>query len=181
MKFKQDDHQIQANVRALVNVITKITAGTQLPLELYLYTAIPPFVVHQHPHLQIQKTIYQPNSSSPKLQPPNTVYPPNRANHLSNASFMIPIASFPGVGHPKHLRPRPFTKRYTADTDWTPAQGMDLQLAKYKAGIRELEKKKLVYKWHITRTKEDINQERREGFRRSGDLPQKTEKKKLVL
>lgn len=69
-----------------------------------------------------------------------------------------------------------------AGARWNPALGNDLQLAKYKAGIEELEKKKLVYKWQINRTKEDVERERKEGVRRSGDFEKQSSKpKKLVL
>lgn len=152
-----------------MRAVTKLTAGSQIPLELYLYSTIPPFLARQYPYLQ--QTVTDP------LQALNTVSPLDQTNHLSNASVMIPVADFPGVGHPYRQRPRRVIRRYTAFTEWTPAQGMDLQLAKYKDGIRDLERKKLVYKWHLNRTPEDINRERQEGFRRSGD-PIKLPKRK---
>jgi hypothetical protein len=120
-------------------------------------------------------------NGTPKLQPPSTVYPPDHANYLSNASVIVPIAGFPGVGHPKGLRPDRLVKRYVADAEWTPAQGKEWQIAKYKAGIRLLEKKKQVYKWSVNRTKEDIRNERIAGFRRSGEVVEGKEPKRLVL
>jgi hypothetical protein len=113
------------------------------------------------------------------LQKPNTVYPPDRAGYLSTASFIIPIAEFRGVGHPKHLRPNSFAKRYVADADWAVARGLELELSRYKAGLRELQKKKLVYKWTVNRNEKDRQKEWAQGFRRSGELV--IEREKLVL
>jgi hypothetical protein len=155
---------------------------------LSLYTTIPPFILHQHPSLNIQREIHVPRYLDAKEQKkdkipvkiprPGSVYLPDRP--MSNASFIVPIADFLGVGHPKHLRPDRFVKRYVADAEWAPAQGRELELAKYKAGIRELEKKKFVYKWAINRTEEEKRQERKAGFRRSGD-PVEHAPEKLVL
>jgi hypothetical protein len=152
---------------------------------LSLYTTIPPFIVHQNPYLNIQQPIHVPRDADAKkgmvkIQP-SAVYPPDRLNHLSNASFIVPIADFSGVGHPKHLRPDRFVKRYVADAEWAPAQGRELELAKYKAGIRELEKKKDVYKWAINRSEQEKQQEREAGFRRSGDPIEAAQPMKLVL
>ena len=151
-----------------------------------LYTTIPPFIVHQNPYLNIQQPIHVPayanaNKGIVKIQPESAVYPPDRLNHLSNASFIVPIADFSGVGHPKHLRPDRFVKRYVADAEWAPAQGRELELAKFKAAIRELEKKKDVYKWALYRSEEEKQEEREAGFRRSGDPIEPAQPKKLVL
>jgi hypothetical protein len=154
-----------------------MTDRTRIPLELSLYTTIPPFLVHQNPFLTIQRQIHVPRLSNVdpkrpetvKVQRRNTVYAPDRAGYLSNASFIVPIAQFPGVGHPAHLRPKRFIKRFVADAAWAPAQGPELQLSKYKAAIRDLEKKKRVYKWASKRTEEEKAQEREMGFRRSGE------------
>lgn len=181
IKFKQDDHNIEANLRALIVTIHKVTAGTQVPLELSLYTTIHPSIVKQNPYLTIQNTVHVPRLSSNgtlRLQRRNTIYPPDRAGHRSNASFIIPIANFQGVGHPKHLRPNAFVKRFVADAEWSVAKGQELQLSKYRAGIRDLEKKKLVYKWSINRTEKDIKQEWKHGLRRSGE---RVDMEKLVL
>jgi hypothetical protein len=157
-----------------------MAGGTLLPLELSLYTTIPPFLVHQHPYLNIQRTIHVPNTANEetiKVQRPNTVYPPDRAGHLSNASFIVPIADFQGVGHPTHLRPKHLVKRFVADAEWSPAEGKPLQLANYKAGLRDLQKKKRVFKWTINRTDEERKAEWKAGFRRSGE----DMRKKVVL
>ena len=181
IKFKQDDHDIEANLRALIVTVHKITGGTQIPLELSLYTTIHPSIVKQNPYLTIQNTIHVPRLSANgtlKLQRHNTVYPPDRAGYRSNASFIVPIADFQGVGHPKHLRPNTFVKRSVADAEWSAAKGQELQLSRYKAGIRDLEKKKFVYKWSINRTEKDKLKEWKWGLRRSGEH---VDKEKLVL
>ena len=181
IKFKQDDYDIEANLRALIVKIHKITGGTQIPLELSLYTTIHPSIVKQNPYLTIQNTIHVPRRSvngTLKLQRHNTVYPPDRAGYRSNASFIIPIANFQGVGHPKHLRPNSFVKRFVADAEWSVAKGQELQLSRYRAGIRDLEKKKFVYKWSVNRTEKDKREEWKQGLRRSGEP---VDKEKLVL
>jgi hypothetical protein len=181
IQFKQDDHDIKANISALIRHLHKSTGATQVPLELYLYTTIPPFLVHQNPSLTIHRTIHvpKPSSNDIKVQRPGTVYPPDHQSFLSNASPLVPIADFPGVGHPSHLRPKRVVKRYLADAQWQPAESHALDLANYKAGLRLLAKKKKVYKWHINRTEEQKQTELAAGFRRSGD-PLKTVEK-LVL
>jgi hypothetical protein len=179
VQFSQEDQAIQANMKALIRTIHKTTAQTQIPLELSLYSTMSHTITRQHPHLTIQSTIHVPKlkaDGTPELQRPNTVYPPDRAGYRSNASFVIPIADFPGVGHPKHLRPKRFIKRYAADAEWTAAEGKNLELSKYEAGIRDLQKKKYVYEWTITRTDEDKERERKQGLRRSGDLIKKPKK-----
>ena len=161
--------------------IHKSTGGTQIPLELSLYTTIHPSIVNQNPYLTIQNTIHVPRLSTNgalKLQRRNTVYPPDRAGYRSNASFIIPIADFQGVGHPKHLRPNTFVKRFVADAEWSVAKGQELQLSRYKAGIRDLEKKKFVYKWSINRSEKDKQEEWKHGLRRSGE---RVDKENLVL
>src|SRR5205814_2582330 len=127
-----------------------------------------PSIVQQNPYLTIQNTIHVPRLSvndSLKLQRRNTVYPPDRAGYRSNSSFIIPLSHFQGVGHPKHLRPKTFVKRYVADAEWSAASGQELQLSKYKAGIRDLEKKKFLYKWSINRTEKDKKEEWKRGLR----------------
>ena len=168
----------------MIQQIHKISGGTQIPLELSLYSSIPPFLVNQHPYLTVQRQIHVPKpalNGTPKLQSPSSVYPPDRPNYLSNASVIIPIADFAGVGHPKGLRPERLVKRYVADAEWAPAKGKEWQIAKYKAGVRLLEKKKQVYKWSVNRTKEDVRKEREAGFYRSGEDVDSLELKKLVL
>jgi hypothetical protein len=79
------------------------------------------------------------------------------------------------------LRPEKLVKRYVADAEWAPAQGKEWQIAKYKAGVRLLEKKKQVYKWRVNRTQEDIQMEREAGFRRSGEDVDPLQPQKLAL
>jgi hypothetical protein len=109
------------------------------------------------------------------------VYPPDRPGYLSTASFIIPVADFPGVGHPRPTLTQGYVKRYVADADWAVAQGRELELSKYKAGIRGLEKKKFVHKWHVNRTEEEKQEERKAGFGRSGEPIDQAKPRKRVL
>ena len=56
--------------------------------------------------------------------------------------------------------------------------GQSLLLSQYRSGVRDLEKKKLVYKWSVNRTEKDVEKDKAKGFRRSGDIdPKKLVKK----
>lgn len=109
------------------------------------------------------------------------MYPSDRPGYLSTASFIIPISDFPGVGHPRPTLTQGYVKRYVADADWAVGQGPELELSKYKTGIRELEKKKFVHKWHINRTEEEKQEEGKAGFRRSGDPIDQAKPQKQAL
>ena len=139
--------------------MTHITSKTRIALELSLYSTVLPVLQWQKPY-SLSNSVPVPSLSRAAL----ALYP---SSSDSNSSLMVPIADFPGVGHPRRLRPIHVTKRYLADAEWESAKGPDLQLSKYKAGIRDLEKKKYVYKWVTNRTEEERKEEDRTGLRRN--------------
>ena len=57
-----------------------------------------------------------------------------------------------------------------ADAEWEAARGLALETARFREGVRILERKKRVFKWFVNRSDEEKEMERKAGYRRSGEV-----------
>jgi hypothetical protein len=154
----------------LIIFVKESTGNTRILRELYLYTTIHRSLTQQHPYLNLLRPIHLPRtntSGNPLLQPPHHIYPPSAPYYLSNSSPHIPVSGFKGIGY--DLRPVIRTPKFVAGADWKPKRGWWSELARLKGGISDLEQKKAVWLWKRVRTEKVVQEERRAGWRRSGD------------